>query len=208
MAKKRLTDGEAKVILCRWPRRTKTLWPAPGGKGYWIRAQPKDGNEAGPRLFSPGADLFATQPDALWVHFNKIESCDIVSVEVCGTAQNLNDKRARYFPSSHSIVLECSRKWLEEEITIQHGGQIPRWKAARSFRTRLKKRDSVRIPVRHLRVLYALPNALYDSWCPNHTPTGYEFFCPHSSLDSYNSGRMRSFLRRMSIAAQFYLVRK
>src|ERR1700683_1091892 len=112
MAKTKLTDAEAKGILLKWPRRTKHLWPPPTGKGYWIRAQPKDGKHPGPRIFTPGADLFSTQPDALWVHFGKIESCDIVAVEVCGHNQNLNDKLSRYIPASHSIVLECSLKWL------------------------------------------------------------------------------------------------
>jgi hypothetical protein len=203
-----LTDAEGKKILREWPRRTKKLWPPPAGKGYWIRAQPKDGKQPGPRIFTPGAKLFSTQPDALWVHFDKIESCDIVAVEVCGTnarlnAQNLNDKRSRYIPASHSIVLDCSLKWLEEVIDVQHGASKPRWQAAASFGGRPS--EDARIPVRHLRVLYALPNKLYEKWCPHHTPTGYEFFCPHSSLDSYNSGKMQAFLRQMSLAAQFYL---
>ena len=60
------------------------------------------------------------------------------------------------------------------------------------------------IPVRHLRVLYALPKRLYETWCRQHTPTGYEFFCPHSSLDSYSSKKMQTFLAQLSIAAQFY----
>jgi hypothetical protein len=204
MAKKRLSDGEAKTILLSWPRRTKRLWPPPGGKGYWIRAQPKDGKYPGPRIFTPGANLFSTQPDALWVHFQRIYSCDLVAVEVCGTVQNLNDKRSRYIPASHSIVLECSHNWLWEVVEVQGGGRKTRWRAASSFRTKVN-RESVRIPVRHLRVLYALPKSIYEEWCPQHVPTGYEFFCPHSSLDSYNSDKMQSFLRRMSVASQFYL---
>lgn len=38
MAKKHLTDAEAKTILVGWPRLTEKLWPPPTGKGYWIRA--------------------------------------------------------------------------------------------------------------------------------------------------------------------------
>lgn len=53
--------------------------------------------------------------------------------------------------------------------------------------------------------LYALPNAIYKKWIPEHTPTGYEYFCPHSSLASYTVQKMQVFLRRMSISSQFYL---
>lgn len=202
MAKPRLSDAEAKRILLKWPKRTSKLWPPPGGKGFWLQAQPKSGDAAGPRLSSPGATLFSTQPDGLWVHFNGNRSCDLVTVEVCGTVQNLNDKRSRYIPSSHSIVLNCGLAWLTEETRIQGGGQRPRWEAAKTFDSR--PNESLSVPVRHLRILYSLPNDIYKEWCPVHIPTGYEFFCPHSSLDSYNSQTMQTFLRQMSIASQFY----
>ena len=68
-----------------------------------------------------------------------------------------------------------------------------------------KSKASVAVPVRHLRVLYALPDDLYREWAKEHVPTGYEFFCPHSSLDSYTSQKMQEFLGQMSIASQFYL---
>jgi hypothetical protein len=133
-------------------------------------------------------------------------SCDVVVVEVCGTVQNLNDKRSRYIPASHSVVLNCSMAWLKESIPIQKGRLCPRWKASVSFGN--APRADASVPVRHLRVLYALPNDIYDKWVPEHTPTGYEFFCPHSSLDSYNNQRMQQFLRQMSIASQFYIKAK
>jgi len=53
--------------------------------------------------------------------------------------------------------------------------------------------------------MYALPDANYHAWCRNHTPTGYEYFCPHTSLKSYNSQKMQSFLSQMSISSQFYI---
>lgn len=202
MANPKLSDSEAKAILLKWPGRTSKLWRPPGGKGFWLRGQPKAGRIAGPKLSSPGALLFATQPDGLWVHFREINSCDVVAIEICGTDQNLNDKRSRYIPASHSLVLTCSRRWLEEEVKVQGRGWKVRWLAAGTF-AQLPAGD-ISVPVRHLRVLYAIPNALYDRWCPNHVPTGYEFFCPHSSLDGYNSQKMQSFLRQMSIASQFY----
>src|SRR5262249_17594834 len=132
------------------------------------------------------------------------ESCDVVAVEVCGSIQNLNDKRSRFIPASHSLILSTTKAWLSEDITIQRGGKMARWKAAASLSKKVPKSDK-QFPVRHLRVLYALPNDRYHSWCSNHVPTGYEFFCPHSSLDSYNSPKMQTFLRQMSISSQFYV---
>jgi len=199
MSGDKLSDGEAKKVLLRWPGRTR-VWPPPQGRGFWIRGQPGSGGKPGPRISSPGATLFTTQPDGLWVHFNSVISCDVVVVEVCGTIQNLNDKRSRYIPASHSLVLACSAAWFAEETTVQRGGRRPRWKAAVSIS---KKPGNLELPIRHLRVLYAIRNALYHKWCREHTPTGYEFFCPHSSLATYNSQQMQAFLRQMSSAAQF-----
>lgn len=200
MNKEKLSDAEAKAVLLKWPTRTK-LWPPPGGRGFWIRGQPKDGNCVGPRISSPGAKLFGTQPDGLWVHFTGETSCDVVAVEVCGTIQNLNDKRSRYIPASHSLVLKCAAAWLKEEVAIQRGGRRPRWEAAASLDA--EPSNDLAVPVRHLRVLYGVPNSLYHKWCREHTPTGYEYFSPHSSLATYNSPPMQRFLRQMSSASQF-----
>jgi hypothetical protein len=181
------------------------LQPRWKARHFIKQGQPVSGSETGPRLSAPGASLFRTQPDALWAHFRKRESCDVVAVEVCGTAQNLNDKRSRYIPASHSLVLQCSKEWLFGLMTVARGAEMPRWKASRIYRKAPKISNDISIPVRHLRVLYALPNDLYHKWAKEHVPTGSEFFCPHSSLDSYNSQKMQKFLRQMSIASQFYI---
>ena len=147
--------------------------------------------------------MFRTQPDGMWVYFHSYQSCDLVAVEVCGTAQNLNDKRSRYIPSSHSLVLSASAEWFGEEVQIQAGRMRKRWHATNTLES--EPDDDVVVPVRHLRVLYALPNDLYNTWCAEHAPTGYEYFCPHSSLSSITNQNMRTFLKRMSIASQFYV---
>jgi hypothetical protein len=195
-----LTDRQAKRILSRWPSRTKRLWRVAGGKGYWTRATPKTGSVAVPRLKSPGAALFTTQPDGMWVYVQGMEFADAIVVEVCGSIQNLNDKRSRYIPASHSLVLACPLQWLLEPTTIQRGGRAPRWRAMRTLH---KPRVDLIAPIRHLRVLYALPSSLYDRWVPNHVPTGYEFFCTHKSLSGYNSQKMQMFLRQMSMTSSF-----
>ena len=202
MAAEKLSDAEATQILLRWPIRTMT-WPAPGGTGYWLQAQPKSDANPGPRIFSPGATQFPTQPDGLWAFFHPFGSCDLVAEEVCGTIQNLNDKRPHYIPSTHSLLLSVSTRWLNHTIPIQGGGQRTRWESTGRLTVALVA--DLDLPVRHLRVLYALPNTLYHSWCSEHTPTGHEFFCHHSSLSSYSSQTFQELLKRMSIATQFYV---
>jgi hypothetical protein len=182
--------------------RTNKLWSPPATNGYWIRGQPPNGNATGPRLSAPGATLFKTQPDGLWIFFQGRSSCDVVAIEVCGTIQNLNDKRSRYMPASHSLVVHCEADWLVEKIRVQNGGKVERWQASGKFNKAPKK--AIKVPVRHLRVLYCLPNKIYQKWRKEHVPTGYEFYCPHSSLNSFNSQKMQSFLRQMSIESQFY----
>lgn len=202
MAARKLSDRQAKALLLKWPGRTKSVWPAPTGIGFWVRAQPVPTGVAGPKISSPGAKLFRTQPDGLWAHFADNDYCDVVVIEVCGSVQNLNDKRSRYIPSSHSLVLSCPLRWLEEDVVVQRGGKSPRWRATASITT--TPVSDISVPIRHLRVLYALPDAVYSSWGSNHTPTGYEFFARHSSLASYHSPKMQKFLGQMSIGSQFY----
>lgn len=203
MPKGKLRDNEAKKILLSWPTNSKKLVPVSVGSSSWIQGQPKPGIGIGPRLMAPGTTAFKTQPDGLYVSFQQTTSCDVLCIEVCGTDQNLNDKRSRYFPASHSIVLSVKTAWLSEDIVVQKGGTKARSSVA-GIKTPLQG-DVVQIPIRHLRVVYALPNELYKKWSKDHTPTGYEFFCPHSALASYTSQKMQAFLKRTSITAHFYL---
>jgi hypothetical protein len=119
--------------------------------------------------------------------------------------QKLNDKRSRYIPASHSLVLHCGKDWLLGEIAVAHGARMPRRQAGGIYTKSPARGTGVAVPVRHLRVLYALPNDLYPERAKEHVPTGYEFFCPRSSLGSYNSQKMQGFLTQMSISSQFYI---
>jgi hypothetical protein len=152
-------------------------------------------------LHAPGANLFHTQPDGLWLYFAEGLYADAICVEVCNSVQNLNDKRSRYIPSSHSLMVTASVAWLTQLMTIQSAGRMARWEASRTF-AQVPQAD-VTLPVRHLRVLYSLKKPDYDKWRANHIPAGYEYFCRHSSLATINSPTMKLFLRQMSVAAQF-----
>lgn len=195
-----MTDAQGKTILRSWSPRTR-IWPPPSGNGWWLRARPNGPGQVGPQLRAPGADLFSTQPDGLYLFLGHAEYADAVCIEVCSSITNLNDKRSRYVPSSHSLLVEIPRRWLRQDFGLQRGGVAPAWRASRAFAAE-PQADVVR-PIRHLRVLYCLPDAQYDDWKANHTPTGYEFFCHDGSLDTFNSPPMRVFLRQMSIASQF-----
>jgi hypothetical protein len=204
MAREKLKDREAKAILLKWPTSTTKLWDVPQGNGAWVQALPKAaGGAACPALQVPGAQIFKTQPDGMWVYFDGQRSCDVVVIEVCGSVQNLNDKRARYMPSTHSTVLRVPSLWTKEMVVGQGGHTLPRSELAGTLDDVSAK--FVHVPVRVLRVLYALPTRDYHRWAGSHVPTGYEYFVPHSSLNSYTAPKMQAFLRRMSISSQFYL---
>jgi hypothetical protein len=199
-----MTVTEANAVLSTWPARTRKLWRPPNGKGFWLRARPTVANVAGPSLRVPGAHLFTTQPDGMWLYIAPNEYADTVCIEVSNNRQNFADKRSRYSPSYHSLLADVPLPWLNQLISLQHGGTKPRWEACAMFQT--APQADIVLPVRLLRVLYVLPDNLYASWKANHPPTGYEFYCRDSSLAGYNSQAMQVFLRQMSFASHFRTV--
>lgn len=200
-----LTDRQAKSVLRQWPECPTKLFRTPKTVGYWLRAQPPDGNNAGPTLVSPGAELFGTQPDGLWLWFEpKLSYVDVIAVEVCRKDQNLNDKRSRYMPTNHALLARCSSAWLTAAITRQNSGKKRRWEAGGTIKNKPSFDGDIDIPVRHLRVLYALPDHLYDRWLSNVTTASYEFFCHHTSLRSHTNDGFRNFLTKMIPGVQYY----
>jgi hypothetical protein len=198
-----MKDSQAKKLLLQWPGRTKRLWQIPEKSGFWVRARPSPAKSS-PVFSAPGSDLFKppkTQPDGLWVFAKKFYA-DAIVIEVCGTIQNLNDKRSRYIPASHSLVLTCPKSWLRSDIALPHGGSQPVWKSLQFLQTEPDK--ELIIPVRFLRVLYALKSNDYDKWASAHSPAGYEFFCCADSLGSHKNDRFIKFLQKMSIGSAFY----
>ena len=202
MPAKRLTDGEGKSVLRGWPGATEK-WSGQGRGRRWLRAQPipvPRPSYRSPWLSVPGADLFTTQPDGLWVSFPARTYCDIMVIEVCRSVQNLNDKRSRYMHTSYSLILNCLQEWPLEDVRWKRGASA-RWKLASLQKPGVKFR---RYPVRFASVLFALPNDEYTAWSAQNPPVSHEFYCPHSSLASYTSQAMQRFLGRMSIASHFY----
>jgi len=203
MANSKLTDAQAKAILREWPTRTHKLWPTPKETLYWIQAHPKILNSTikSPSLGPPATTNFHTHPDAMWICFDPaLRFCDIMSIEVCGSEQNLHDKRARNYPLSASLILYCSAQWLTQSVGVQKAGEMPRWKACGSFFA--PPEEDLALPVRNLRTLIALPNDLYQKF-KMQCPPGNEFFCRHSSLNTYESPSMQTFLKGMALDNHF-----
>jgi hypothetical protein len=197
-----MKDSAAKkLLLQKWPDYSTDVWPVPGKDGSWIRARPAPRGKASVQLKCPGASLFKIQPDGLWLFVCSPEFVDAIVIEVCSSVQNLNDKRSRYMPSSHSLVAQLPVKWFG--TTVQKKKQkLEIWQLCAGLS--IKPVSDQTLPVRFLRVLYVLPSDIYDLWVPQHAPTGYEYFCVDSSLGSFTSQPMQAFLRQMSIASQFY----
>lgn len=199
----KLSDREAKDILMKWPERPTRLFKLDTERTYWLRAQPPDGVTTGPRLVMPGSHEFSTQPDGLYVWIEgDLKFADVIAIEVCGVGQNLNDKRSRYMPTTHALLLECGKSWLDGEITIQRGRKTPRWKATGTISE--SPIGDVRVPVRHIRVLYALPDDLYKDWKKMMTFGAHEFLCLHSALELHTNAAYREFLTRMAPGSQAF----
>jgi len=128
---------------------------------------------------------------------------DLFVIEVCGSYSNLLDKRSRFAPSMHSMLASCPLPWLlgphnKNDLT-------PRWQ-----RTRILDEEPTQpliLPVRDIRVMYALPNKLYDGFETSHVPHAHEFFVPVSALltpDSWQDPSIRALIARSSTRANFW----
>lgn len=190
-------------MLANWPQRTR-MWSTPSGKGYWLKARPKADRASCPVLHLPGTNEFSSEPDGVFVFLQPCRFADVMCIEVCNTLQNLHDKRSRFMPSVTSSILRCRRGWLTEEIRVQNGGSQPRWRAAGTFPRSMPPTSDIELPVRHLRVLFALPDAEYGKCVGARIGAPHEFFCAQRVLGNYTSQPVQRFLRRMSIAAQYF----
>jgi len=204
----KLTDAQAKTLLKAWPSHSgdvvrSTVWPTPHGIGAWLRAQPPESSSLpGPRLQAPGATLFRTQPDGLWVWFGPdAQFADVLAVEVCGTAQNLNDKRSRYGPTTTSLLLHTPRTWLQRALRTRGGGSSTRLELAALGDVELS--EDLQVPVRWSQVLFALPNDIFRRWTAEQIPGPHEYFCRHSSMGSYTGQPMQALLARMTLRSHF-----
>lgn len=187
-----------------------------GEQVYWLRAQPTDPQETtrAPRLSVPGGREFQTQPDGLWVTLGvegnapasgrPARFADCIVVESCGTAQNLNDKRARYSARTSALVVVMRQPWLNKEVTRQRG-----WLQTRRIllRADLSSQGDVTLPVRHLRVLYSLDdagkNSIYERATTSMVMEAHEYLLLQRLLQQFTAQQTQDFLKRMAPRRQY-----
>ena len=191
-------DQQAKSYLQGWRQVTK-VFSAPLPAPLWLRAQPKDGVTTGPTIVAAGSGAFSTQPDGLWLALG--ESCvHAFVIEACGNGQNFNDKRARYQARTSALMLRLPLNWLRHHIRRQSGGQRPRWQLLG-----LSEEPAVEIalPVRSLRVLYALRSVHYNAAFTEIPLEAHEFLARVTDLRNWSSPPLQRLLKRASIQAHF-----
>jgi len=177
------------------------------GAGPWLRARPGAADESDyPHLKLPGSNRLKTAPDGLWLCFGgsaRDPFVDIFVIEVCGSFPNLLDKRSRFAPSMHSMLAVCPVPWLLGPATPYDA--TPRWR-----RTGLLDKAPVgklSLPVRDVRVMYALRPRQYEGFAASQIPHAHEFFAPVSVLlrpGGYEQPSLRAFIARTSPRANFW----
>ena len=205
MANKGL-DSLVKDRLRAWPQSPPGLHPRNRPRHAWLRGRPvADLSACHPFLKVPGSNRLRTLPDGLWLKFAGTPSepfVDIFAVEACGSLQNLLDKRSRFAPSTHSLLAVCPVPWLLAPVDATD--QTPRWRATGVLRH--KPALPVVLPVRDIRVLYALKRAHYTGFARHQVPHAHEFFVPIDSITAEGSDTdpaLRSLIARAT--AQSFL---
>ncbi len=192
MAKTKLTDPEAKAILRKWPTRTNAVWKPLEEWASGFKGNQRQGKEAAPSFHHQAQNYSRPSPMECGYFSTKHSHVILLQLSLAAPCRISTIRDPDTSHPSHSLVVNCGLKWLLEHIPTKNNGTAPRWSASKCIPT--PPTTDLSIPVRYLRVLYALPNQIYHEWCSGHTPTGYEYFCPHSSLDSYKSVKMQEFL--------------
>lgn len=180
-------DSLVKDRLRRWPQRPPGSYSRHAAQRSWLRGRPvADLSACHPFLKLPGSDRLRTLPDGLWLKFSgtPLEPfVDVFAVEACGSLQNLLDKRSRFAPSTHSLLAVCPVPWLLAPVDDQD--RTPRWKA-----TGVLLREPVMpvvLPVRDIRVLYALRREHYSGFARYQVPHAHEYFVPMESITAEGS---------------------
>lgn len=170
-----------------------------------LRWQPvnSDEKETSPIIKTPGTKIFRTQPDWLWFSVSDDYSfCDLLVIEDSSTKQNLNDKRSRYIPSSHSLVLTVNKTWLDKNISKAGGWSEYRWRALWLKKT--IEGEKIDLPIRYMRVIYSLWGELYEKVKENIVPTWYESYVKRVSMKSFTSQKFQNFLQYLAWDSAYY----
>ena len=206
----RSLDHLVRRRLQQWPHRPPGLAKLPAREA-WLRGRPGDPCNnpippAQPFLKFPGSNRMRTLPDGLWLNFGGTPDepyADIFAIEACGSLQNLLDKRSRFAPSTRSLVAVCPVSWLM--APVMPGDPTPRWKATRVLRG--EPVVPLVLPVRDIRVMYALKQRQYKGFAECQLPQPHEYFVPMEALvaeDAHENPAMRELVSRASVRSNFY----
>jgi hypothetical protein len=198
-------DSLVREKLRSWPQHPPGLSDHDmGASGAWLRGRP--GELDSPILKMPGSNRLRTVPDGLWLCFGGTEHdpyVDIFAIEACGTISNLLDKRSRFAPSMHSLLAVCPVPWLLGEVSDLN--KMQRWRHTGLLRAAPSM--PLVLPVRDIRVMYALPPRHYQGFAASQIPHAHEFFAPIMALigpESWQHPTLRAFIARTSPRANFW----
>ena len=130
---------------------------------------------------------------------------DIFAVEACLSLQNLLDKRSRFSASTHSLLAVCPVPWLLAPVMATD--QTPRWRA-----TGVLLHEPALpfvLPVRDIRVLFALANRNYAGFMKHQLPHAHEYFAPMETLmesESDKNPALQALLARATASANFLAI--
>jgi hypothetical protein len=130
---------------------------------------------------------------------------DIFAIEACGSLPNLLDKRSRFAASTQSRLAECPLPWLLGPVSREES--TPRWQAIGVLRA--EPTQALIVPVRDVRVMYALKQRHYAGFVASQVPHAHEYFVPMDALvaeDSASDPAMRALVARASVSANFLSV--
>ena len=201
-------DSIVRQKLRTWPNHPPGLADKDmGARGAWLRARPGPLLQMeDPYLKHPGSNRMRTVPDGLWLCFGGTERdpyVDIFAIEACGTFPNLLDKRSRFAPSMHSMLAVCPLNWLKHAVSDFNN--MPRWRYTGLLRE--EPATALTLPVRDIRVMYALRPRHYEGFAASQIPHAHEFFAPITALitpQSWQHPNLRAFIARTSPRANFW----
>jgi len=204
-------DRQVRRRLRHWPQHPPGMGPRLRERDAWMRGRPCADNEynAGnaPFLKLPGSNRLRTLPDGLWLNFGGTVQepfVDIFAVEACSSLANLLDKRSRFSPTVHSLMTVCPVPWLLGPFTPND--PTPRWQATGVVR--FEPQQPLVLPVRDIRVMYALLNKHYEGFVDNHMPHAHEYYVPMDAViavDGDKDPALQAMLAHATASAQFLL---
>ena len=207
MVDTRSLDTQVKERLRQWPQCPPGLEQRRTGTDGWLRGRPTDNSMTShPFLKLPGSNRMRTLPDGLWLNFGgtPVDAyVDIFAIEACSTLVNLLDKRSRFAPSTHSMLAVCPVLWLLAPITLSD--PTPRWRVTKVLRQ--EPIQPLVLPVRDIRVMYALRARHFQGFEESQIPHAHEYFVPMETLmekDGHHSPALQELVSRASASANFF----